>query len=675
MNLKRLIGFALPAGGLCLIASAVSAAAPIRATATLDTAPGWNAAAGAGLLTDGVIGGNEWVSSGQYLGWADASYVPTDAGTNSDLPQPQLTFDLGGKFLVDSVTIHYIVDYPAGSLRANLRAPDSMAVTFSSSGTAGPFGGDLVEMSFDDSTGANKARSVRMSLGGAVANAVRLDFRTDGEWMFLSEVVFEGRAVTNAPIPATASLDTTPGWNAAGGPALLTDGVIGGNNWLGGGYLGWSDPGYVATPPDSGVDSAVPQPQLTFDFGATQRVDSVTIHYMVDYPGGTLRANVRAPDSLTVMFGLSGPNGAFGGNLAATGFNDGPESDAAAGGGEARSLTIDLGGTLANAMRLDFRTDGEWLMLSEVTFNTLVEATNPPPVTNILISATATLDTAPGWNAAAGPGLLTDGAIGGNEWIASGQYLGWSDARYAPVDGGTDAGLPQPQLTFDLAANFFVDNVTIHYLVDYPAGTFRANLRAPDSMALKLSTGGPAGPFSGSVVAASFDDSPENNATAGWGEARSLTVELGGAPANAVRLDFLTDGEWLFLSEVVIRGRAITNAPTPIRATVILDTAPGFNAAAGAASLTNGVFGNHEWLSSGQYLGWSDAGYVPTPPDSGVDSGLPQPQLTFDFGGRYWVNSVTVHYMVDFPPDTLRANIRGPDSMTAMFSLGGSAGP
>jgi hypothetical protein len=40
-------------------------------------------------------------------------------------------------------------------------------------------------------------------------------------------------------------------------------------------------------------------------------------------------------------------------------------------------LTLDLGGTIANAMRLDFRTDGEWLFLSEVTFHgTAVPATS-----------------------------------------------------------------------------------------------------------------------------------------------------------------------------------------------------------------------------------------------------------------------------------------------------------
>jgi hypothetical protein len=359
----------------------------IHATAILDTAPGFNAAAGAALLTDEGIGGNNWLSAPmQYLGWADAGYVPTDGGADSSVAQPQLTFDLGGNFNVDTVTIHYIVDYPAGTLRANLRAPDSMTVAFSASGPSGPFDRNVVETGFDDSPegdgnpGGGQARLVTVSLGGAAANAVRLDLRTDGEWLFLSEVIFRGKAITNivAPIPATVILDTAPGFNDGAGAGLLTDEVIGGHNWLATPwqYQGWQDAGYVPT--DGGTDSGVPQPQLSFDLGGTYWVDSLTVHYNVDYPTGTLRANLRAPDSMTVAFSATGPTGPFGGNLVETAFDDGPEGDGTPGGGQARSLTMSLGSTPANAVRLDFRSDGEWVFLSEVTFHgTAVPASNP----------------------------------------------------------------------------------------------------------------------------------------------------------------------------------------------------------------------------------------------------------------------------------------------------------
>src|SRR5262245_40042208 len=83
--------------------------------------------------------------------------------------------------------------------------------------------------------------------------------------MFLAAFSWPLVAAPSALIPATALLDTPPGYNAAAGAALLTDGTIGGNNWLGAPaqYLGWTDPGYVPT--DGGIDSAVAQPQLTFN--------------------------------------------------------------------------------------------------------------------------------------------------------------------------------------------------------------------------------------------------------------------------------------------------------------------------------------------------------------------------------------------------------------------------
>jgi hypothetical protein len=100
------------------------------------------------------------------------------------------------------------------------------------------------------------------------------------------------------------------------------------------------------------------------------------------------------------MFSATGPGGPFGGTLIETGFDDSPEGNPNAGGGQARSLTMSLGGTPANAMRLDFRTDGEWLFLGEVTFyGTAVP--EPRPVASLVGSGVSALirirfDTAPG---------------------------------------------------------------------------------------------------------------------------------------------------------------------------------------------------------------------------------------------------------------------------------------
>src|SRR6188768_706978 len=107
-RINLIIGLVLLPMWFCQVAPAP--AAPIPATAILDTPPGFNGAAGAALLTDGIFGGNNWLSApSQYLGWTDAGYAGVDGGVDSGLPQPQLTFNLGGAFFVDSITIHYMV--------------------------------------------------------------------------------------------------------------------------------------------------------------------------------------------------------------------------------------------------------------------------------------------------------------------------------------------------------------------------------------------------------------------------------------------------------------------------------------------------------------------------------------------------------------------------------------
>jgi hypothetical protein len=167
---------------------------------------------GFGVLTNGTIGTDNWTDApGNYLGWQDPLYAPVDAGSDSGVSQPQLVFNLGGSYFVDSATFYYIVGYPDGAQRANVHAPDSMTATFSSSGTGGPFTSPIVEtVGWNDAPapvpnvgGAGQARVLTVPLGGTFADAVRFDFLTDGEWMLLSEVTFDGRAV---PEPAGVAL-------------------------------------------------------------------------------------------------------------------------------------------------------------------------------------------------------------------------------------------------------------------------------------------------------------------------------------------------------------------------------------------------------------------------------------------------------------------------------------
>jgi hypothetical protein len=145
------------------------------------------------------------------MGWLDAGWNLNSAlSVDSAVSQPQLTFDLGGTYAVNSVTVHYTIDHVGGDDTRNLRAPDVMTATFSSSGAAGPFGSPVTELNWDDSDagdgpapGIGDARLSTINLGGAVANAIRLDFLTNAEWLFISEISFDGSVV---PEPATLGL-------------------------------------------------------------------------------------------------------------------------------------------------------------------------------------------------------------------------------------------------------------------------------------------------------------------------------------------------------------------------------------------------------------------------------------------------------------------------------------
>lgn len=206
-----LVALVLVAGSVTFSPLRSASAVPIGGvTVAANTPINFNAAAGAAILTDGVIEDNDWLTAPNLsLGWSDPLWnIDPAASSDSGVPQPRLTFDLGGLYLVNSVTVHYIVDQIAGDDTRNLRAPDSMAASFSVSGAAGPFLGSVVETGWDDTDdmapapGVGAARSLTTNLGMA-ASAVQLDFLTNGEWMFISEISFDGVAI---PEPSTSTL-------------------------------------------------------------------------------------------------------------------------------------------------------------------------------------------------------------------------------------------------------------------------------------------------------------------------------------------------------------------------------------------------------------------------------------------------------------------------------------
>ncbi len=156
------------------------------------------------------------------------------------------------------------------------------------------------------------------------------------------------------------------------------------------------------------------------------------------------------------------------------------------------------------------------------------------------VTATESPASVGGWAS----GNLTDGVFGSDNWLGSGQYRAWNDT-YGP----SDSGVAQPRLTFDLGGSYNLAAVTVHYMVDYWPGTLQ-NFHAPDSVTAAFSTTGIGGPFGGSLLLTGFDNSEFNGAGTGVGEARFATFDLGGVTASAVQLDFLTDAEWIGLSEI-----------------------------------------------------------------------------------------------------------------------------
>jgi hypothetical protein len=204
--------FSLASALTCVGAGMASAAPLAGVTVASGTPVGFNAAIGLGALTNGVVDDDDWLTEPRtILGWLDAGWNLNPAiSVDTTVSQPLLTFNLGGTYAVHSVTVHYTIDHLAGDDTRNLRAPDVMTATFSAAGVGGPFANPVTELGWDDSdlgdgtaVGVGDARSLTTNLGGVAANAVRLDFRTNAEWLFISEITFDGSVV---PEPATLGL-------------------------------------------------------------------------------------------------------------------------------------------------------------------------------------------------------------------------------------------------------------------------------------------------------------------------------------------------------------------------------------------------------------------------------------------------------------------------------------
>lgn len=143
--------------------------------------------------------------------------------------------------------------------------------------------------------------------------------------------------------------------------------LIDGDKALSISYTNATEPRWVGLnqPP---ADDGLPQPQLTFNFGTQQAIDSIVVNYL-DYAGG---ASIFSPDSLDLSVSNDGltftPVGSF------TGFIDSTPNAADR---AIRDATYDFPAQTAQFFRVELFNDQAWTFISEVDF---FEFT-PPPLT------------------------------------------------------------------------------------------------------------------------------------------------------------------------------------------------------------------------------------------------------------------------------------------------------
>ena len=143
------------------------------------------------------------------------------------------------------------------------------------------------------------------------------------------------------------------------------------------------------------------------------------------------------------------------------------------------------------------------------------------------------------------PMALTDG-LGQAGVYTPGTFF-WSAGEEGTIfrDDAPDDGTPQPQTVFDLGGEFDLTDLTVHYGVRPGSGVF-----GPSSVDIYVD-GDFAGNFAGFDNSANIDN---------FGDIRSNTFDLTGLSGESVRLDFLSDQQWLGLTEIEFNG---TSVPEP----------------------------------------------------------------------------------------------------------------
>jgi hypothetical protein len=128
---------------------------------------------GLGDLTDGVIAAQNWLfvengsGTGPYVGWRRSNGVPV------------ITFKFSGNFVFSSMTLY--LDDSDGNGGVDLPASADVAI--------GPWMNNFLI----GSQAGGDPKAITLNLGGKAGDEVEVTLNYANEWIFLSEVAFDGR--------------------------------------------------------------------------------------------------------------------------------------------------------------------------------------------------------------------------------------------------------------------------------------------------------------------------------------------------------------------------------------------------------------------------------------------------------------------------------------------------
>jgi hypothetical protein len=161
-----------------------------------------------GRLTDGELGSME-LSGAECCLFNNGTYAGFRGDPGIGLaPKPKINVDLGGRYTLDSFTLHYLVeDQP--SIYSPRRVPDSNdPIEFNAVTVFGSTNGvDFTELGFSNDTnpvfglegdfgsGARERRSLTIQLNDSEATHLMIDVRSPWTYVFLGEFVVNGSRI------------------------------------------------------------------------------------------------------------------------------------------------------------------------------------------------------------------------------------------------------------------------------------------------------------------------------------------------------------------------------------------------------------------------------------------------------------------------------------------------